>query len=277
MAKKKSQSNHNAKHINKNIESDGTVTVDLKIDMNCESCARKVVKFVHSLDGVESVERGDNDWMKITVVGKVDPVKLCENVKGKIKKNVELVSPATKKKNGSGREQENQQKQQTAAAKDDSTHKKVTTAVLKMPLHCQGCIKKIQDLVRKTEGFVEMSIDKSNDLVIVKGAMDMKLLTLALKDKLNKKVEIVHAKGSGGKKGKGGSGDKEGGGKESGGGGPIVAGYNHRTEYFPGQGEYMYQGQYMYPQYVSWPEYTFNYTHATQMFNDENPNACFVM
>ncbi|KAF5772692.1 putative heavy metal-associated domain, HMA, heavy metal-associated domain superfamily [Helianthus annuus] len=269
MAKKKNQSGHNAKHIDKNIESDGTVTVDLQIDMNCESCARKVVKFVHSLDGVESVERGDNDWMKITVVGKVDPVELCENVKGKIKKNVELVSPATKKKNSSGREHENQQKQQKQVP--------VTTTVLKMPLHCEGCIKKIQDLVRKTEGFVEMSIDKGNDLVIVKGAMDMKLLMTTLKDKLNKKVEIVQAKGSGGKKGKGGSGDEEGEGKESGGGGPIVAEYNHRMEHFTGQGEYMYQGQYMYPQYVSWPEFTFNYTHATQMFNDENPNACVIM
>ncbi|KAI7736336.1 hypothetical protein M8C21_028109 [Ambrosia artemisiifolia] len=95
MAKKKNQ-----KQIDENKESDGTVTVDLKIDMNCECCARKVVKFVHSLDGVESVKREDNDWMKITVVGKVDPVKLCENVKEKTKKNVEWVSLPTKKKNG---------------------------------------------------------------------------------------------------------------------------------------------------------------------------------
>ncbi|MFS7936636.1 hypothetical protein Hanom_Chr05g00417931 [Helianthus anomalus] len=41
----------------------------------------------------------------------------------------------------------------------------------------------IQDLVRKTEGFVEMSIDKSNNLVRVIGAMDMTLLTTALRTK----------------------------------------------------------------------------------------------
>ncbi|KAJ0842840.1 hypothetical protein HanRHA438_Chr15g0684891 [Helianthus annuus] len=84
---------------------------------------------------VELVERAENDWMKIMVVGKVDPIELCENVKAKIKKSVELVSPATKKKNGSGDEQENQQKQQTVAAKDESAHKKVMTTVLKIPIH----------------------------------------------------------------------------------------------------------------------------------------------
>ncbi|MFS7936637.1 hypothetical protein Hanom_Chr05g00417941 [Helianthus anomalus] len=95
--------------------------------------------------GVELVDRAENDWMKITVVGKVDPIELCENVKAKIKKNVELVSPATKNKNGGGDEHANQQKQQTVAAKDESTHKKlvlllsyasmVMTTVLKIPLH----------------------------------------------------------------------------------------------------------------------------------------------
>ncbi|KAI3822817.1 hypothetical protein L1987_10415 [Smallanthus sonchifolius] len=296
MAKKKNQSNHNEKQINgdrKNEESDGTVTAVLKIDMDCKDCAGKVVKYVRSLDGVESVERGENDWEKITVVGKGDPVKLRENVEKKIKKKVELISPATKKKNGGEGEEKTQQKQQTADVKDEDKHKKfpVTTAVLKVPLHCGGCIKKIQKLVRKTEGFVEMSIDKSNDSVTVKGAMDMNVLTADLKDKLKKKAEIIQAKAGsgkkakggggdgegkesgGGKKAKGGGGDGEGKGKESGGGGPTMAEYNYNY----GMGYFTGQGQYMYPQYVSRPEYTFNYTHATQMFNDENPNACVVM
>ncbi|KAI3688153.1 hypothetical protein L1987_81862 [Smallanthus sonchifolius] len=280
MAKKKNQSNHDEKQINGGRKNEKS-------------------------DGVESVERAENEWEKITAVGKFDPIELCEIVEKKIKKKVELISPAAKKQNnGGGGEQKKQQKQQTAAEKDEDKAKKipVTTTVLKVPLHCEGCIKKIQKLVRKTEGFVDMSIDKSNELVTVKGAMDMNVLTAALKDKLNKKADIVPAKGGGGKKAKGGGGDGEGKesgggkkakgggggdgegkGKESGGGGPTVAenNYNYRMdmEYFTGHGHGHGhgQGQYIYPQYVSRPEYTFNYTHTTQMFNDENPNACVVL
>ncbi|KAM0045220.1 putative heavy metal-associated isoprenylated plant protein/5/6 [Helianthus debilis subsp. tardiflorus] len=232
-------------------------------------------------------------------------------------------------------------------------------------------------------GFVEMSIDKNNNLVTVKGAMDMNVLMMTLKKKLKTQIEIVQAKGNNGKEGKGddtngegnesgaqgqgatfvqgnggggkeetcsdgdGDGTKSGGrgarvvqgngsdgkkgqgddrvregtkssgqgarvvqgngsngnkgkgddrgreGKESGGRGPIVvqgkggsgkkgkgggvdegpslAGYNYRMENFAGQ------GQYTYPQYINRPENTFSYMNATQMFNDENPNACVVM
>ncbi|XP_076919973.1 heavy metal-associated isoprenylated plant protein 3-like [Bidens hawaiensis] len=248
---------------------DGTVTAILKIDMHCEGCAGKIVKSVNSLNGVESVKSRNNNMNEIIVIGKFDPVELCESVKGKFKRKVELISPVTKAKNGGGGGDGEQKKQQKRLT--------VTTTVLKVPLHCRGCIEKIEKLVRKTEGFVEMSIDKSNDLVTVKGAMDMNALALAIKDKLKKDVEIVQAKGGGvgGKKGKSGGssggGNKEGKGKESGGVGPAFSGYNQRMEYFPSQ------GQYMYPQYVNRPEYTFNYMNATQMFNDENANACVVM
>ncbi|KAK1429158.1 hypothetical protein QVD17_11361 [Tagetes erecta] len=276
MAKKKNQSNNNEKEINND---DGNVTVVLKIDMHCEGCAVKIVKSVQSIEGVESVMRRENDWKKITVVGKVDPVELRENVDGKLNRMVELISPATKQQTDGNEEQKKQKKQQADDGKDDSKHKKlpVTTTVLKVPLHCRGCIKKIQKLVRKTEGFMDMSIDKSNNLVTVKGAMDIKLLTAELHDKLKKKAEIVptndgggkKAKSGDGKKTKGGGGDKER--KKTGGGGPTMAGYNYTMEYYGGQGEYMY------PQYVNRAEYTYNYMHATQMFNDENPNACIVM
>ncbi|XP_076909381.1 heavy metal-associated isoprenylated plant protein 3-like [Bidens hawaiensis] len=259
--------------------SDGTITAVLKIDMHCEGCAGKIVKSVNSLNGVESVKRRNNNMNEIIVVGKFDPVELCESVKGRIKRKVELISPVTKRKNSGDEEQKKQQKQFTAVVSDESALKKlpVTTTVLKVSLHCRGCIEKIEKMVRKTEGFVEMSIDKSKDLVTVKGAMDMNALAVAIKNKLKKDFEIVQAKGGGdgGKKGKsggGGGGDKgEEKGKESGGVGPATVGYNQRMEYFASQ------GQYMYPQYVNRPEYTYNYMNATQMFNDENANACVVM
>ncbi|XP_021986919.2 heavy metal-associated isoprenylated plant protein 3-like [Helianthus annuus] len=365
------QSNDNEKQINGGQKND-SVTMLLKFNMHCDRCARKVVKFVSSLQGVDSVTRRENDWKKIMVVGKVDPVKLREIVEVKYNKNVELISPATKK--------------HLDFVKDEINHKQfpVTTVVLKVSLNCggcRGCIKKIQKLIEEAKGFVEMSIDKSNNLVMVKGAMDMNVLMMTLKKKLKRQIEIVQAKGNGGKKGKGddangegnesggqgatfvqgnggggkeetcsdgdgegtksggrgarvvqgngndgkkgqgddraqegtksggrgarvvqgnggdgnkGKGDDRGGeGKESGGRGPIVVqgkggsgkkgkgagvsegpslvGYNYRMEIYAGQ------GQYTYPQYINRPENTFNYMNATQMFNDENPNACVVM
>ncbi|KAM0045221.1 putative heavy metal-associated isoprenylated plant protein/5/6 [Helianthus debilis subsp. tardiflorus] len=90
------QSNDNEKQINDGQKND-SVTMLLKFNMHCDRCARKVVKFVSSLQGVDSVTRRENDWKKIMVVGKVDPVKLREIMEVKYNKKVELIYPATKK------------------------------------------------------------------------------------------------------------------------------------------------------------------------------------
>lgn len=129
-------------------------------------------------------------------------------------------------------------------------------------------------------GFKEISIDKSKSLVTVKGGMDMKLLTAALEGRFNTKVEVVQPKdssnGGGEKKGKGSGGDdKER--KESGGDGQRAD--ESKIDYFVSQGQHYFvsQGQPSYPHYVNGPQYPFNYMYDTQMFNDENPNACVVM
>nr|GFB01251.1 hypothetical protein [Tanacetum cinerariifolium] len=234
MAKKKNQSNDNEKQ-----NDGGNVTVVLKIDLHCEGCQRKVVKAIRSLNGVKTVKPGDHESNKITVIGKVDPDELRQAVEEKIKKKVELISPVTKKKD----DNVDTKKQQTVVVKDDSKPKKfpVTTTVLKMPLHCQGCIDKIKKLVKKTKGFKEISIDKSKSLVTVKGGMDMKLLTAALENRFQTKVEVVQAKDSnnsgGEKKGKGSGGDdKEG--KESGGDRQRVE--ESKIDYFVSQGQPSY-------------------------------------
>lgn len=95
--------------------------------------------------GVESAKTGNIELKKITVIGKVDPVELRQKVEGMIKKKVDLVSPVNDgEKNdqlSGGGGQKKQQKQFP-----------VTTTALKVPLHCQGCIDKIQKIVSKTEG-----------------------------------------------------------------------------------------------------------------------------
>nr|XP_043613153.1 heavy metal-associated isoprenylated plant protein 3-like [Erigeron canadensis] len=286
---KMNQSNNNEKPPkggDRKNNDDGTMTVVvLKIDLHCEGCAGKIAKVVRTLNGVESVKKGDNELKKIKVIGKVDPVELRQKVEEKIKKKVELISPVTKKQNdaGNGEQPPKEPKQQTATAKDKNKPKKfpVTTTVFKISLDCQGCIDNIQKLIRKTDGFIEMSIERKKDLVTVKGGIDVDKLVAALKDKLKKKVEIVRAKDGSEKKGKDGEGD----GKGSGGGkkGKGGEGDGKESGEDPQVEQYQYfvsQSQYIYPQYVNVPEYPYGYMHphAPSMFSDENPNAaCVVM
>ncbi|GLT51437.1 hypothetical protein SLA2020_248470 [Shorea laevis] len=70
---------------------------------------------------------------------------------------------------------------------DDFESKKetpATTAVLKLQLHCEDCIEKIQKTVAKTKGVQDMSMDEQKDLLTVKGTMDMKASTEVLKERL---------------------------------------------------------------------------------------------
>ncbi|GJW91590.1 heavy metal-associated isoprenylated plant protein 3-like protein [Tanacetum coccineum] len=323
MAKKKNETNKNEKNDGggdgggndgdggKKYKVAGVTVVVLKMDLHCEGCAGRVVKAVRTLDGVESVRIGDSELNKLTVIGNVDPVKLRQKVEEKTKKKVEILSPTSKKpkdgdttneRDGGGGGKKKEQKQpenenDKTTKKDEKKPKElpVTTAVLKVPLHCQGCIQKIHKLVSKTKGYMEMSLDKEKDLVIVKGAIDMKILAAALQSKLKRVVEIVPAKKDGGgdgeKKGKGGGGgggnDGEGkgggggkgekkgkggsggGGNDGGGGGN--AGFFKMDTYGGGP-----PVVYPYPQYTYGSGYG-DYVHAPQLFSDENPNACVLM
>ncbi|XP_076922334.1 heavy metal-associated isoprenylated plant protein 3-like [Bidens hawaiensis] len=312
MAKKKTQVNNENDGGNggdeggkKQKAADINVVV-LKIDLHCEGCAGRVVKAVRTLDGVESVRIGDSELNKLTVIGNLDPVKLRQKVEVKTKKKVEVISPAAKKANdGDNAGGENKKKQQKPPEKDHQPPAKtagknggekpkeipVTTAVLKVPLHCEGCIRKIHKIVTKTKGYTEMSLDKTKDLVTVKGAIDMKLLAEALQHKLKRAVEIVpgkkegdgEKKGSGEKKGKGGGNGGEGkdgggGGEKKGknkGGGEGNGGGDGKPEMFKME-SYGVPIGYPYPQYAYGPGYA-DCVHAPQLFSDENPNACVVM
>lgn len=101
----------------------------------------------------------------------------------------------------------------------------VTTAVLKLGLHCQGCVQKIQKFVSKTSGqnfsfFLQftwalftvhnletqmgsswrvsgvknVTIERQKDLVTVTGTMDAKTLAEGLKRRMKREVEIVPQK-----------------------------------------------------------------------------------
>ncbi|KAA8516571.1 hypothetical protein F0562_016923 [Nyssa sinensis] len=196
---------------------DGPIVVVLKFDMHCEGCAKKLKKVIGHFDGVEDV-KADSATNKLTVTGKVDPARLRERVEEKIKKKVELVSPQPKKDGGGGDKKSDDKKAEDKKPKEPQ----VSTVVLKIQLHCDGCAKKIKRIIIKIDGVESVTVDEKKDLVTVKGTMDAKVLAPFLKEKLRRNVEVVppakkddgggekkEKEGGGEKKEKGGDGEKK--------------------------------------------------------------------
>ncbi|EPS57576.1 hypothetical protein M569_17241, partial [Genlisea aurea] len=263
------------------------VTVVLKTDLHCEGCASKVIRCIRSFDGVETVEIGDGE--RITVLGEVDPGELRRKLEKKTHKKVELISPQLKR-DVEGKEKENKDKnsggkKETPEKKNDKKSPKekpakekkieekkskekelpVTTAALKVNLHCDGCIQKIHKTVIKTKGYQDMNIDKQKNLVTVTGAMDMKALAELLQKQLRKDVEIVPASSKKEAEEKKGGGDRNEEKSEEGNRGRNPA-------ELPSAFGFAIADQFNY----SPNPYAAQY-HAPQIFSDENPNSCAVM
>ncbi|KAG6526398.1 heavy metal-associated isoprenylated plant protein 3-like [Zingiber officinale] len=246
---------------------DGSITVVLKVDMHCEGCSKKVIKSVRGTQGVEAV-KADAGIGKLTVVGKLDPWKLRDQVEAKSHKKVELVSPANFPRNA------NSAKKPSAAKQTDEKKKPqeklvVTTVTLKIRLHCEGCIRRIRKTILKIKGAESVVFDTQTDQVTVKGTMDAKPLPEKLKSKLKRDVVVVQPKkdkgagggGDGEKKTKDGCVDKKKGGKGGGGGGgEKEESWNPAAGGAPAGYAMEYYG-----------------VHAPQLFSDENPNSCSVM
>ncbi|KAL3358305.1 hypothetical protein AABB24_015437 [Solanum stoloniferum] len=294
----------------------GPTAIVLKLDLHCEGCAKKVKRFIRHFEGVEDVKT-DCDGGKLTVKGNVDPAWLREKVAMKTKKTVVLVSPQPKKDGGAGDKKPDEKKAEEKKPEDKKPKEpQVSTVVLKIRLHCDGCAHKIKRIIKKTDGVEEVKVDSEKDLVTVKGTMDLKELIPYLKDKLKRNVEIVPPKKDDGeKKEKEGGGDKKVESNEKKEGEPKAEGskgvetkseankleyygYNAQTHYATPMYNQSYMNQdygvtmydpgynahtgyameygYHQPSYVPPPPPT-TYLNNAQMFSDENPNGCSVM
>ncbi|XP_028796961.1 heavy metal-associated isoprenylated plant protein 6-like isoform X1 [Neltuma alba] len=295
---------------------EGPAPIVLKLDMHCEGCVKKIKRSVRHLDGVEDV-KADMSSNKLTVFGKVDPTLVQGKLAEKTKKKVALISPQPKKDAGADKKSDEKPPEKKAEEKKPEEKKpeedkkpKESTVILKIRLHCDGCISKIRRIILKIKGVESVEIDGAKDLVAVKGTMDVKELTPYLKDKLKRNVEVVPPpKKDDDKKEKGGGGDKkEAEAKPAAGGdgekkeeapkveankmeyygfppptfwhdGHVPSEPSHAMEVHPG---YVNQGHYGNPMYVNQgypaapPPFYMPPPHP-QMFSDENPNACSVM
>ncbi|GAU48988.1 hypothetical protein TSUD_406730 [Trifolium subterraneum] len=241
---------------------DSPVPVVYKLDLHCEGCIKKIKRTVRHFAGVEAV-KADLSSNKVTVNGKFDTVKLQEKLVEKTKKKVELLTPPPPKKDAPAAEKPAEKKSDEKKPEEKKTEEKKpdekkpeekkpkeSTVVLKIRLHCDGCITKIKKIIMKFKGVQTVNFDGDKDLVTVKGTMEPKDLIEYLKEKLKRNVDMVPPKKEEEKKEKEGGGEKkekkeDGGGEKKVDGGDQAKVEVNKMEYqYPTQSPmYWYEGQ----------------------------------
>ncbi|XP_047311888.1 heavy metal-associated isoprenylated plant protein 3-like [Impatiens glandulifera] len=284
--------NKTSKDQNNDSSSSSSSSVVFKMDLHCIGCISKLKKLLSATykGGVECV-KADLDSNKMTLTGKVDPMEVQKFLEHKTKKKVDLVSPPPPLKKDSAAatvhdaEKKKKVEEKTEKKQDDDKKSKeppqetTTTAVMKMSLHCEGCIDKVYKYVTKTKGYEEIKIDREKELVTVKGTMDMKALVELLKEKLKTTaVEIVQPKKKEIKDEKKEIKDGSDGGRE--GITTTTMMEENKIQYYSPMGYYGYPpappvaspalggGQSVWGGYPNPPGF---------VFSDDNPNACSVM
>ncbi|KAE9590912.1 hypothetical protein Lal_00023415 [Lupinus albus] len=177
-------------------KNDASTSVVLKLELHCGGCVKKIKKTVRHFDGVEDV-KADISANKLTVIGKVDPAQLRDNLVAKTKKKVDLVSPQPKKDAGTGGEkppEKKTEKEKIVEKETEEKKQKQRTVVLKTRLHCDGCIQKIRKIILNFKGAESLNIDGGKDLITVQGTMNVKDLLQYLSEKLKRKVEVIPLK-----------------------------------------------------------------------------------
>ncbi|KAL0708786.1 hypothetical protein Bca4012_075212 [Brassica carinata] len=236
----KNQKNGDADKSNKKNQCKEIV---LKVYMHCEGCASQVSHCLRGYDGVEQIktEVGEN---KVVVSGKFDdPVKILRRVQKKFSKNAELISPKPNL---------NQDKKKEQQQKKESTPQ-IKTAILKMNIHCEGCVNEIKRGIEKIKGIQTAEPDRSKSMVVVRGVMDPPKLVEEIKKKLKRHAELVSQNTEKGK----GNNDKESNNNNKG---------NKKNEDSDGNTIFSYP-----------PQYSAQHNYPSQIFSDENVHSCSIM
>lgn len=168
-----------------------------KVDMHCEGCAKKIKRMVKHFEGVKDVA-ADMGGNKLTVVGKIDPVKLREKLEERMKRKVVLTNPPPPPPSKVGApaataagEKKSDGVDKAAPTPPPPAAPKESSVALKIRLHCEGCIQKIKKIILKIKGVETVAFDAAKDMVTVKGTMDVKELVPLLTKKLKRNVEPV--------------------------------------------------------------------------------------
>ncbi|CAH9119470.1 unnamed protein product [Cuscuta europaea] len=147
------------------------VTLVLNVEVcDYHHCLEKTSQCVGNLHGLEKIDslkiERDGFIYKITIVGKVDPLKILEEMKNKLGSTVILVSVV------------------------DEEDTPINTQ-FRLNLACDRSVKTILNVVSKSRGFQGINIERTRNLVTVKGEnVDTEMLRLTLQKKLNSAVEV---------------------------------------------------------------------------------------
>uniref|UniRef100_A0A2K2A162 HMA domain-containing protein n=1 Tax=Populus trichocarpa TaxID=3694 RepID=A0A2K2A162_POPTR len=108
--------------------------------------------------------------------------KIKARLEEKTKRKVEIISPQPKKDDGAAKKPEKKPEGNKEEAKKPPPELQ-STVVLKIRLHCEGCISKIKKTISEIKGVGSVTVDAAKNLVTVKGTMDVKDLAPYLKEK----------------------------------------------------------------------------------------------
>ncbi|KAK3223707.1 hypothetical protein Dsin_010732 [Dipteronia sinensis] len=150
----------------------------LKVYMHCEGCSNKVFDCLRGFDGVEEIKMDRANNTVIVKGEKADPIKVFERVQKKYSRNVELLHP----KPAGEKKQEPEKKEPEPIVK---------IVILKMYMHCEGCVRDIKKNIVRMEGVFSVEPDMGNSQVTVKGVFDPPKLVEIITKRLGKHVEIV--------------------------------------------------------------------------------------
>ncbi|KAF2300686.1 hypothetical protein GH714_015164 [Hevea brasiliensis] len=184
-----------------------TIVVVLKLGHYCQGCRSKIRNIVRDTNGVQEMVPDEEKEM-ITVKGTMDAKVLLENLKERLNGPVEILSVNKEKySNGSDKESENgnddKKKKKESAQENGSDDTEMEgsimelkpvkvpaiMAVFKVPLHCDGCIRRIRKIIGRIRGVQEVTINKEEETVTVKATTDVNTLTETMKKRLKKLVE----------------------------------------------------------------------------------------
>ncbi|XP_042018135.1 heavy metal-associated isoprenylated plant protein 7-like [Salvia splendens] len=249
----------------------------LKVFMHCEGCARKVRRCLKGFEGVENAIT-DCRASKVVVKGeRADPMKVFKRVQRKSHRQVELISPIPKPPTPP----EEPQEKEEAKAEEKKEEPSVITVVLGVYMHCDACAQEIRKRILRMKGIESAEANLANSQVTVKGVMEPKALADYVYKKTGKHAAIVKVdpekkeeekakeeKKSEGEKSDAKKPEEEG--KETKSGEAATAEEEDlKMELRKNE---------MYYNYYQQHRYVHEQMNAqTQMFSDDNPNACVVM
>ncbi|XP_030459710.1 heavy metal-associated isoprenylated plant protein 8-like [Syzygium oleosum] len=150
--------------------------VKFKVNMHCEGCADTVRNCLRGFDGVEETVTNREKHEVIVKGENVDIVKVLERLRKKYNKNAELISPELPK---------------TKKEEMKKTEIPVKTVVLKIFMHCEGCVRDIKKTIYQMEGVLSVKPDMAGGTVTVKGAVEPPKLVEYIKKQMGKHAEIV--------------------------------------------------------------------------------------